>query len=536
MKTKYISTFLIFILILTGCSEDFLDTKQQGVATVEDYYSTEEEILEGILGCYDWLQNCWINIEYIPLMTYTMMSDEVYCGGSRRGDATRLEEANEYRMGSNSDLPAYLFNQAYRGIYRSNILLENVEDNSAFNKLVRAEAKVLRAFWYFHLVFNWGDVPLVTQTLTPSEYAQPRAPASEVWAQMETDLLEAIPVLPLKSQQSERDKARVSKGAAQSLLGKVYLFQEKFSEAAAEFQKVIDSEEYDLYPDYSRVYRFDTELGIESVLEIMQPISSYARGAEPPRDANGVIGERSRWRPFYGPKGGGWFEGGTLDLKTGFNFALPIYENTYQVFVDAGDSVRRVSNVISESELAAWYGGNIRNPLYADANNPEGTLPWSSDSCLRMKLTKYMDESGPPDVHYNWGTNVRLIRYADVLLMAAEAYNRKPSPDDETALQYVNEVRDRAELLPLSVTGDDLFEAIKTERRLELMFEGHRYHDLIRWGDAADVLKDQGKQIPRGDGTWLEIAGAGFKEKNWLWPIPEQEMDVNPKMTQNPGY
>jgi len=84
MKTKYIRAFLIFMVVLIGCSEEFLDTKQQGVATVEDYYSTEEEILEGILGCYDYLQNIWINVEYVPHMTYTMLGDEVYCGGSSR--------------------------------------------------------------------------------------------------------------------------------------------------------------------------------------------------------------------------------------------------------------------------------------------------------------------------------------------------------------------------------------------------------------------------------------------------------------------
>ena len=120
--------------------------------------------------------------------------------------------------------------------------------------------------------------------------------------------------------------------------------------------------------------------------------------------------------------------------------------------------------------------------------------------------------------------------------MAAEAYNRKPTPDDTKALEYINEVRDRANLDPLTATGDELFEAIKTERRMELMFEGVRYHDLIRWGDAADVLRYCGKQIPRGDGTWYVIEGAGFTAKNYLWPIPETEMNVNDKMEQNFGW
>jgi hypothetical protein len=533
MKTKYILTFLILAAMLFACSEDFLDTKQKGVTTVEDFYSNDEEVLQGILGCYDFLQNIWINVEYTPMMTYTMMSDEVYCGGSLRGDATRLEEVNEFRYGSNSLLMYDLFSQPYFGIYRSNVILENVEDDSDFNKVVRAEAKAMRAFWYFHLVFNFGDVPLVTKILAPSEYAQPRAPKSEVWALIEQDLQEAIAVLPLKSQQSTKDKPRFSKGAAQSLLGKVYLFQEKYTEAAAEFQKVIDSHEYGLYPDFSKVLRKDSELGIESVFEIMQPISSYSRASVPPRIGQ-VQGERSRWLRFYGPKGAGWFETGTLGIKDGFNFALPKYES-YQAFVDAGDVVRRSATIINETELKA-AGGDMRNPLYATPELPQGTLPYSSDPCIRLKYQQYVSETGPTEEHYNYGTNLRLIRYADVLLMAAEAYNRKPSPDDAKALQYINEVRTRAQLPALTVTGDALFQAIKTERRLELMFEGHRYHDLIRWGDAMNVLKDQGKLIPRGDGTYFSVPEAGFKERNWLMAIPEQELDVNPNMTQNTGY
>ena len=118
--------------------------------------------------------------------------------------------------------------------------------------------------------------------------------------------------------------------------------------------------------------------------------------------------------------------------------------------------------------------------------------------------------------------------------MAAEAYNR--SNQDQKALEYINLVRERAELPPLTSAGEQLFADIKLERRLELAFENVRFQDLIRWGDAAEVLKDQGKQIPRGDGTYIEVADAGFKDRNWYLPIPADEMNVNPNIEQNPGY
>lgn len=536
MKTKYFLILVLSILLVNACSEDFLDTDQPGVFTVDNYFKTDAQAFQAILGCYDYIQNVWVNVEYVPQQTYTMMSDEVYAGGSLRGDALRLEEVNEFRHSSNNSLMSDLFSQCYNGIYRSNTILEKVTPDSDIKKLVTAEAKLMRAFWYFHLVFNWGDVPLVTKVLTPAEYAQPRTPAAQVWAQIEKDLNEAIPDLPLKSAQSKRDKARWSKGAAQSLLGKVYLFQKKYSEAAGLFETVITSNEYNLYADFSRLLRKDQELGIESVFEVMQPMMAYSSTNVPPTISN-VAGERSRWQRFMGPKGGGWFVGNTVNLpigNSGFGFWNAKLED-YQAFVDAGDVVRRQATILSEAEVIA-KGGKLRNATFKTTALPLGTLAWSSDPVLRLKYTNWNDETQGPNVNNNIGTNWRMIRFADVLLMAAEANNRKPSADDVKALQYINRVRTRAGLPALAVTGNALFEAIKTERRLELMFEGHRYHDLIRWGDAATVLKDQGKRIPKGDGTWYLIDGAGFKDRNWLWPIPEVEMNVNPNMTQNPGF
>jgi hypothetical protein len=132
--------------------------------------------------------------------------------------------------------------------------------------------------------------------------------------------------------------------------------------------------------------------------------------------------------------------------------------------------------------------------------------------------------------------NFRITRYADVLLMAAEAYNRKSAPDDNKALGYINQVRQRAQLPNLTSTGSQLFADLKTERRLELAFEFVRFQDLVRWGDAATVLANQGKSIPKGDGTYFSFPDAGFKAKNMLLPFPDTEISVNPNITQNPGW
>ena len=529
MKTKYISLIAVMLLLTVSfsCTESFLDTEQQGVISIDNFYGTEEEAFQGILGCYDAFQDIYLGSFY--LMTQSLLSDEAYCGGSLRGDAVALEEVNEFRYGADNNYIQNHFSDFYKGIYRANIILEKITPDTDAKKNIIAEAKVFRAYFYFQLVIAWGDVPLVLKTLNPSEYAQPRASSSEIWAQIEKDLSEAIPDLPLRSQQTLADNARISKGTAQSVLGKVYLFEEKYAEAASEFQKVIDSEEYDLYPEFSQILLESTEHGIESVFEVSQP-----KNMNNTSFAN--LKETTFLYLFYGTKGGGWFDGGSLGIfNGGWGFVNAKY-SLYEAYSQENDLVRRQSTILSESELKA-KGGKLRNSLYATAELPEGTLAWSTDSCVRLKYTTFMSETAsvPP---FNFGTNVRVIRYADVLLMAAEAYNRKSSPDDDKARESLNKVRARVSLdaVDSSLSGDALFEKIKTERKLELAFEGQRFQDLVRWGDAEETLKDQGKTIPKGDGTFYEVAGAGFKARNVLFPIPSQELSVNPNMTQNSGY
>jgi len=183
---------------------------------------------------------------------------------------------------------------------------------------------------------------------------------------------------------------------------------------------------------------------------------------------------------------------------------------------------------MSEEELIKDFGGSFRNS--------EGNLPYGTEGHIRLKHGAYVDETPGEEYHTISGMNFRITRYADVLLMAAEAYNRKSGSDDAKALSYINQVRERAQMPALTTTGDNLFEDIKKERRLELAFEFVRYQDLIRWGDAANVLAEQGKRIPRGDGTYIEVPDAGFKERHWLLPFPDTEMNVNPNLTQNPGW
>lgn len=505
MKTICISLMSILIF-LSSCS-DWLDTEQKGVTPQDKFYQTDDEALAAVYAIYASLQ------EGEPFLFKNFMADDVNTGGGARGDNFGYEEINEFRHASNNGQIRNHFETYYRGIYLCNMAINRLVADSDIKKQVIAEAKALRAYYYMELVTLWGRVPLVLEELEPGSYAQPNAEIMEIWTQIEIDLKDAIPDLPLKSKQTVAERVRISQGAAQSLLGKAYLYQKKYDEAIVQFEDVIQSGEYNLYPDFASVFKKEQELGIESIFEISY-VSDPANSNESETD-------------FFacGPRDG-FFNSGNLEMESGWGF-MPPKKTLYDAFIDANDIIRRKATLLNEEELSE-YNASIRSS--------SGALQYGGEGFLRMKYATWISERG--DNQSLYGTNIRVIRYADVLLMAAEAYNRSHNAlnKEQKALEYINLVRDRAELPPLSSNGDQLFEDIKKERRLELAFENVRFQDLIRWGDAADVLKNQGKKVPRGDGTFIEVVDAGFKDRNWFLPIPADEMNVNPNIEQNPGY
>ena len=527
MKTKIYTGIMLFILFLLGsCQKNFLDTTPQGTVLMSNFYKTDAQAEGAVMAAYDIFQSMNAYDWNSMWMLKTLMSDEIYTGGGGRGDQAPYEELNEFRFGPSNPVISWLFQFSYQGIYRANLVIQYVAPDSPAKKTAIAEAKTLRALFYFDLVTLWGKVPLVTKPAASSaDYAQPRATVSAVWAQIDKDLAEAVPDLPLKSQQTE--PARVSKGFAQALLGKALLYQKKYSKAAQQFQKVIDSHEYGLIPNYADRLRLSNEFGRESVFEISYSNTKNYDWGNFQWGNNGRNAESNVHWQLAGPRGDGWFEGGSTGLIAGWGFAYPD-SSIYKAFISAGDTVRRKASIMNEAELIA-QGGKLRNSAHGNS------LPWSCVGLVRLKYAPYAAETDTTAVpELNYGTNLRVMEYDDVLLMAAEAYNQ--SGQDSKALSYINEVRQRAKLPALTVTGSALFAAIKNERRLELAFEGVRFQDLIRWGDAAKVLANQWKEIPRGDGTYLAVPDGGFKARNVLLPIPEQEIKVNPLVTQNPGY
>jgi len=334
-----------------------------------------------------------------------------------------------------------------------------------------------------------------------------------VYALFDTDLKDAIAVLPLKSQYSATYKFRFSKGTAQALLGKAYLYQNKFSDAATVLGSLIASNEYSLEPNYADIWSKTHEFGVESIFEVSYTSQeNYGWGNFPWGGGN----ESNIEMQLEGPRtDNGTFDfthldPAKLDIVGGWGFNLPSKKIGDLLYSNPADK-RINGTVVSEADYFA-AGGAIKS------------TPYDYEGYLRLKYANKASETTPGSVaqpELNYGSNYRIIRYADVLLMAAEAYNK--SGNDGAAQTELKKITDRAGVAAHTETGSALFDKIVMERAKELCFEGTRYWDLVRWG-----LADQ------------EMKSIGFvKGKHELFPIPLNEILSNTQMDeadQNPGY
>lgn len=541
MKTKLFSLLSIIVLMtsLVSC-EDRLDIAKHGnMGTFEDYYETDEEVTAGVASMYVG----WRNMYYNWYMAINLLSDDMWTGGGSRNDNTNLEALNEYKFTSNHSTIQSLYTQFYTLIYRANLLIDRVADDSAIKRQAKAEAHVVRAWAHFNLVTLWGTAPIVDHLLSVDEYRQSNGTPEETWAFIESDLNEAINSGALPSKSDINDAVtgmRITLEVAKAMLGKAFLFQEKYSQAAEMLDQVISSGKYALYPDYGYMLHARANNNCESMIELQL------------RDDTEVA-----WKQFSNLYCMiGWRtdklnyseEAQTYIARGTWGFCNP-RKDLYNAFVEMeGIDGYRLNATIHTVEQLAEIGVTLKEGASMVGN--EGYFWW--------KIRPLIE-----DCVYDWPTwqaiqyiDYRIMRYAEVLLLAAEAHVM--SGNQSKALEYINKIRDRAQEEPLaSVTLDD----VKKEKRLELCFESVRYQDLVRWGDAEAAMGQQGKEIPvtgnivctdangnpmqDADGNYIYEYSTnwpftnsvyGFKEKHKLLPIPQKELEVNSNMQQNPGW
>ncbi|MDB2521084.1 RagB/SusD family nutrient uptake outer membrane protein [Flavobacteriaceae bacterium] len=480
-----VTALLIAIMAVVACTDDFINVPSKNQNS-EDFFNTKEDYESALIGAYDLLQSTYLNV-----LLGEIASDNTLCGGENANDVPGFQQVDDMiHTSSNLQLRA-LWSRMYAGVNRTNYILE-FQDKTSFSDKdnIIGQVKFLRAYYYFELVKWFGDVPMVIDKRIQfgDQFNVGRTPKAEVYSQIQADLVDAASKLPI----TQPTDGKVTRGAALSLLGKVYLFQEKFDEAAAELEKVIESNTYSLVSNFGSIFEHEGENNSESVFEIQYTDTEGASFDCLQCSSGNVAVGFSGIRSYDGPL-----------FDSGFSFNVPT-----QDLVDAfenGDQRKDVTIL----DIVAWAKTN--GAKYAEGYEHTG---YFNRKYLPRKGDKNMG-----DANLTNPNNYRSIRYADVLLMAAEAYSKKSSPNESKAQNYLNQVRERAGLLPVTIGGSVLTESIMKERRVELAGEGHRFFDLVRTGEAENHID-------------------GFvSNKHELFPIPLIEIELaGGRWEQNPGY
>lgn len=517
---------------LTGCADDFLTQEVKGTQTLDNYFNNPEECMAQVIGCYQAIAyGEWWQIYNAYILT-DMCTDDEWMGNTTQSPEDYIDLV--LYQGKTTSIPMSNFWQfRYKGIHRCNVVLhylpsiKNIKPEVATR--MEAEVRYLRAYFYFELINFFGGVPLILD-MEATEKNVNRTPVDECYAQIEQDLKFAAENLPTRSVTvKEKELGRATSGAALSLLGKAYLFQEKYQKASETLGKVIASGEYSLLPDFKNVWSIDYNNSTESIFEIQTN-----------NDVTLPVGQRIS--VIAGSRDdSGWSWGNpTSDLENAFS--------------EAGDDIRLESTIIRNgalsipNETATIYASN-QEPLFPYLISPE------KHKSARVNAKLYIPQQMRPvpyDENHN-PLNYRLMRYADVLLMAAEALNQ--TGDDAQARQYLNQVRSRVKLPATSSTGQKLQDEIRLERRLELALEGKRLFDIRRWKDSNG--KPAICNIMGPNGSWVRYnlhestdpyetsnlkepqnEGYDFQEpRDLLFPIPNTEIvQSNGSLEQNPGY
>jgi len=489
MKNIIYKLFLVSTITFGFVScDEFVDYEASETYNIvaEDYFKSSNDYEAALVGVYDVTQ--WTLYNW---MIGEIASENSLCGGESATDVIGLQKIDDMIHDAENDQLSRIWQYMYEGINRANYMVENSDkmDFPRKNELY-GEVHFLRAFFYFELTKFFGDVPLFTTSrLTAGDSATlSRSPQSEVYALIESDLQAAISALPLE----KSTNGRATSLTAHALLGKVYLYQDKFDEAASILEPLIGL--YTLPADPQSTFLKGGENGPESVYEIQHTKeSNWWAWDYVPQGTEGNFGVIHHGiRGYNGPL-----------YASGWSFNVPT-----QDLVDAyaaGDKRKDVA-VLDIEAWATQTGASFAKGYEHTGYFNNKYIPRAGESQAQQEL--------------NYETNYRAIRYADVLLMAAEANNRASSPNVSKAQNYLNQVRARAygnSSNASSSTGTTLTQEIWDERRLELAGEGSRFFDLVRTGQAANVISGF-------------VAG-----KHELFPIPQTEIDVS-NLTQNPGY
>jgi len=493
-RTSYFFGISLMIAVMTlwSCGDDFLERNPKGKLTYDTYFQTPDHALWATNAVYQQFRS-W-DLTAFPWIGLTDIISDDADKGSTPTDALYMQELDDFTFNPTNTAVGAAWLGTYQAIFRANLAIDNIpgiDMDPALRDRYIGEAKFLRGYAYLRLVQWFGDLPLVEHVLTDDQYYnQAKVPKEQIYDFIEADLLFAASVLPEKSDYPSADLGRATKGAARGMLAKLYLVKHDFAKAAEQSEAVIASGQYSLLTRYGDNFLPAGENGAESVYEICAVAEQAAvvgPGATPYNMVQGVRG--------------------VPNLGWGFNRPSDDLIAAYEV----GDPRR---------QAAIIYVGEVL---------PDGsTIVQDNPEILNERFNQKAWVPAHSGLQDNGPGNIRILRYSDILLMAAEAYNE--TGEIGKARDYLNFVRARARgtnnfILPDITTMDqaELREKIYHERRVEFAMEQQRWFDLARWGRIADVM--------------APLKPAFLAPRNLLMPIPQSEIDLTGNiLIQNDGY
>jgi hypothetical protein len=501
---KILISLSVLIAVLSSCTKDFVTVTHNSQEPYSEYFISEARAYEALVAAYGPLQ--WLDYfnQYTPLnMISDIMADDMYKGGETlEADCVYLKNIHLYTLSPlEGQLPNMLWTTCYSGINRSCQVLENVDPvpnmSDQTKALYKAEANVLKAFYYTILWKFWGNIPYYDVNLT-APYIAPQLTADQVYTNIVTKLEEVFEanVLPMKAPGGQ--EGHVTKAMAYMLYAEAVMYQcdeSRYAKALEYMEEIIGSGNYDLVADFASIWEESGEWCNESIWEINYTSQDGVRSWSNPLASGGTVMPK-----FIGINA--FPDSDDYEYDPGWGFA-PIPQHVYDMFDDADQ--RKEATILNWNTYLKDHPKATYTPRAQDTGN-----------FLRKYIARNNGNHGQKaDADLNHHNNYRVYRFAETLLNAAEL----SLLTGKDGSQYLQRVRQRA---GCTDAGTDQ-EAIIAERRKEFVGEGKRYWDLVRTGMASTVLKADNHE---------------YREKDWTpnlkyWPIPQPEMDKDPNLVQN---
>ena len=504
-----VNIIIIGMLILGGfssCKEDAFKLINPNDVTEEVFWRSEADAVIGLNGIFDAFQAA--NLVGQRYREFDLLTDNAQMINSTNGwGDIKASTHNSTTLAVENFWLRY-----YTVVNRANYVIDKVSGmpssviSENVGKRIIAEASFLRAYVYLDLISLWGDVPFYTKPLGAFAEGGGKTSKDDIYTNMVNDLNQNVipnlsPTVPVS------ENGRIRKGAAQGLLGKYYLYKKDWVNAAATFKTIMDSKTYTLYPDFTKLFTLAGEYSSENLFEIGFVSGGIDNGESFSIQIDTTVAPKTPqayWQP-------------TAQLV-----------GSYQCIDGKPISGTNKSPLYDSKKPYVNRDPRLRATIRTNADvTPGGKKIWKFTNNLRFGIKKYFmitneQFAGGPQNYY-------MIRYADVLLMYAEAQNEAVGPD-ATVYNAVNQVRNRVQMpnLPVSLSRAAMRTAIQNERRWEFALEHQRYFDLKRWGTLETAVKDLNDDKAKFTGP-----------RDWLWPYPQTEMDNNSTLKaqgQNPGW